>query len=216
MPSCFLARRIGAHQAEDPVGVLGVRGPGLLAVHDEVALAVVLGAELERGQIAAGVGLGVALAPDLFAGEDLRQEALLLGVGAELDEERADHEEAERARACGAPASSSSSVRMKRYVDVEPGPAVLDRPVRRDPALAGQDLVPLHDLVVLEVAVDFRLRAELGGHRRFDPGAHFVSERALLSGERQVHRSSLPERGMVVEVGEKSCPPESSTGRWRD
>ena len=42
MPSCFLALRIGAHQAEDPVGVLRQRRPGLLAV-DDVVVAVALG-----------------------------------------------------------------------------------------------------------------------------------------------------------------------------
>ena len=36
MPSCGLPLGIGAHQAEDPVGVLAERGPGLLAVDDVV------------------------------------------------------------------------------------------------------------------------------------------------------------------------------------
>ena len=40
MPSCFLARRVGAHQAEDPVGLVGVGGPDLLAVDDEMVAVV--------------------------------------------------------------------------------------------------------------------------------------------------------------------------------
>ena len=42
------------------------------------------------GQVAAGVGLGVALAPQLGAGHDRRQEAPLLLGGAEGDQRRAE------------------------------------------------------------------------------------------------------------------------------
>ena len=66
MPSCFLPS-VGAHQAEDPVGLVGVGGPDLLAVQDEV-VAVAHGAGLERREVRAGARLGVALAPaDLAA-----------------------------------------------------------------------------------------------------------------------------------------------------
>src|SRR5262249_39262840 len=90
-PGLLLRGRIGAHQGEDPVCVLGVGRPGLLAVDDEVTLPVILGPGLERGEVRPGVGLGVALAPDLLTREYLRQKALLLRRGAERDDRRPDH-----------------------------------------------------------------------------------------------------------------------------
>ena len=62
MPSCCLRRRVGAHEAENPVGVLRQRGPGLLAV-DDVCVAVALGPGAQRGQVGPGAGFGKALAP---------------------------------------------------------------------------------------------------------------------------------------------------------
>ena len=46
MPSCFLPLGVGAREHEDPVGVLRVGGPGLLAVQ-HVVVAVLLGAQLQ-------------------------------------------------------------------------------------------------------------------------------------------------------------------------
>src|SRR6202044_1407714 len=54
--------RIGPHQAEDPVGEVGVGGPDLLAGDDEI-VAVALGAGLQRGEVRSGIWLGIALAP---------------------------------------------------------------------------------------------------------------------------------------------------------
>src|SRR5581483_3390739 len=71
--------RVGAHQAEHPVRLIGVRGPDLLAV-DDVRIAVEDGARLQAGEIGAGARLAVALAPADPAARDRRQvlEALLL------------------------------------------------------------------------------------------------------------------------------------------
>ena len=119
MPRCFFsARRVGADQAEDPVGVLAERRPGLLAVDDPV-VAVADGGGAQRGQVGAGVGLGEALAPPDVEVRRLRQEALLLLLVAEGREDRADHAGVEGAAArarwpaasprarCGAAAASS-------------------------------------------------------------------------------------------------------------
>jgi hypothetical protein len=51
----LLRLEVGAHQAEDPVGLVGVRGPDLLAVDDKVAVTL-LGARLQRRQVGAGIG----------------------------------------------------------------------------------------------------------------------------------------------------------------
>jgi hypothetical protein len=58
-------------QAEDPIGILGIRGPSLLSVDHEV-IACVLGGGTKGGQVAARARLGIALAPELFGAQDLR------------------------------------------------------------------------------------------------------------------------------------------------
>ena len=61
---------VGAHQHDAQVGLRRAAGPDLLAVDDEL-VAVDVGAALERGQVGARVRLGVELAPDLVAEEDV-------------------------------------------------------------------------------------------------------------------------------------------------
>ena len=61
----------GAHQQLAEVGHLGVRRPDLRARH-HVVVAVADGPRAQRGQVAAGVGLAEALAPDLLAAQDGR------------------------------------------------------------------------------------------------------------------------------------------------
>ena len=81
----FLRGLVGAHQQEDPVGIIGQRGPGLLAVyHPVITVAHRLGAQ--SGQIGAGIGFAVALAPDSLTREDLGQEERLLFRGSVLDQ----------------------------------------------------------------------------------------------------------------------------------
>ena len=70
-----LVDRRGAHQQQHQVGLVGARGPQLLAV-DDVVVAVAHRARLELGGVGAGGRLGHAerLKAD-FAGRDLRQVA---------------------------------------------------------------------------------------------------------------------------------------------
>ena len=86
----LLRVRVGADQQEDPVGVLRQRGPGLLAV-DDVVVALAHRARLEAGEVGAGAGLGEALAPPVVEVGHARQEALLLLLRAEGDDDRAAH-----------------------------------------------------------------------------------------------------------------------------
>ena len=95
MPSCFLAAPSVRHQAKDPVGVIGVGRPDLLARDDEI-VAVALGAGLQRGEVRSGVRFGIALAPADQAGGDLRQMLFLLRIGAVFQQRRSEHGNAER------------------------------------------------------------------------------------------------------------------------
>ena len=76
---------VGAAHHEAPVRPLGVGGPHLLA-GDDPLVAVEHGLGLHVGEVGAGVGLGVALAPQLGARADGVEEAALLLVGAVGDE----------------------------------------------------------------------------------------------------------------------------------
>ena len=69
--------RVGAAHHKAPVGILGQRSPNLLAVdHPSIAVEHRLGAHI--GQIRPGIGLGIALAPELLARQDRRHKPLLL------------------------------------------------------------------------------------------------------------------------------------------
>ena len=63
---------VGAGEGEDVVGEVTGRGPDLLAVQHPL-VAVEFGPEADVAEVGAGVGLGVALAPRVLAGQDPRQ-----------------------------------------------------------------------------------------------------------------------------------------------
>jgi hypothetical protein len=71
---------VGPAQQQAPVGDVRERGPDLLAVHHEV-IALEIGARLHVREIASGVRLREALAPDLLHRKDRRQVPLLLLLG---------------------------------------------------------------------------------------------------------------------------------------
>ena len=95
MPLCFVAVGIGAGQQEAVVGELGLGGPHLLAVDDPL-VAVEHGRRLERGEVRAGVRARRSPGTsDISPVEDLRQELLLLLLGAPLQDRRPDERVAE-------------------------------------------------------------------------------------------------------------------------
>src|SRR5260221_13967493 len=71
------------------------RRPDFLAVYN---INIILFDSLcfQRRQVTAGAGLGIALAPEVLAPVDARQESLLLRVAAELQQYRGAHLQAER------------------------------------------------------------------------------------------------------------------------
>src|SRR5690606_26791128 len=160
------------------------------------ALVARLGAE--RREVAARVGLRVALAPHLLTAVDLRQEAPLLRLDSELDHQQVDHAQPEGAELPG-PGVIELLAEDEARRGIPAGAAVLLGPVRRDPSLRVEDAVPLHDLVHGEVAVDRGLRGQVRRERFGDPAPHFLAERLLGGGEGQVHlvhRHSLTGRSV--------------------
>ena len=86
--------RVGAGEQQAPARDVRERGPHLLAVDDPL-VAVAHGAGREAGEVAARAGLAEELAPDLFGGPQRLQPAGLLLVGAERDDRRRGHAEAD-------------------------------------------------------------------------------------------------------------------------
>src|SRR5260221_1818134 len=121
-----LCRGVGSHQAEDPVGVLSQRGPGLVTI-DDVVIAVPPRLGTDRGKVGAGARLRVALAPPILARQNPRQKLLLLRVVAERVDHRADHGDAKRQRR-----QRSGARRLlfehKTLRDRPAGPAIFLRP----------------------------------------------------------------------------------------
>ena len=134
MPMMLRRRRVGAHQAEDPVGLVGVARPDLLAV-DEEMVAVVFGARRQRRQVGAGVGLRVALAPADLAARDLRQVFALLRFAAVA---AAAPGRASRCRThCSGerqPSAAHLAAQDSCFLARETAAAVFLRPVRHGPA----------------------------------------------------------------------------------
>jgi hypothetical protein len=177
----------GAHQAEDPVGVLCQRGPGLLAV-DHIDLAAALCTGFQRSQVGAGTRLGIALAPPVLARADARQEVRLLRRRAEGHDHRRHHAQAEghQRRRAGVGAF------LFKYVLLggRPArPAKLHRPGRGHPALAVQGTVPEQVVVLVQALAAQHLGAERGGQMGVDEAPDLGAEALVLGGVIEIHAS---------------------------
>jgi hypothetical protein len=124
---------VGAGQQEDVVGELGLGGPHLLAV-DHPLVAVEFGPGLERGQVAAGVGLGEPLAPGDGPVEDAGDELLLLLLGGPLQDGGADQGVAEEVGPQGGLGPGELLVQHHRLHQRESLAPVLHWPRGADPA----------------------------------------------------------------------------------
>ncbi len=133
---------VRAHEGEDHLGGHRARGPDLLAVDDEV-VAVSDATRLDRGEVRAGAGLGVALTPLDFASNHWRQELRLLLLGAVHEDRGADVVDALDRRAHLGEDLAKDELFDRREV----GPAVLLGPCRCDPAAVEDRFAPgLHQL----------------------------------------------------------------------
>ena len=160
-----MLRRVPVRPAEHeaPVGPLRERRPHLLT-GDHPLVAVALGAGLHVGEVGAGVRLGVALAPDLGAGEDPGEEPALLLVGAEVDDGRpekplADDPDAPRALRSRVLLVEDDLLREREAAAAELlGPPDPDPPGLTERALPGGALVEQLVLVARPTAPAHRRR----------------------------------------------------------
>ena len=180
----LLGGRVGAHQAKNPVGVVGVGRPDLLAGDDEI-VAVALGAGLQRGEVRSGVRLGIALAPADQARGDLRQMFLLLRLGAVFQQRRPEHGDAERHQRLPRADRRHLLAHDLGLLAIEAAAAIFLRPMRHGPALVAHPLEP----DALRLGREFGVaaapeRVAVRGHRLahlrraigLEPGAGFTAE----------------------------------------
>ena len=133
---CFGQLGVGAGDEDAEPGVLGAAGPDLLAVDDEL-VAVADGPGAEVGEVAAAARLGEQLAPELLAAEDRPEVAVLLLLGAGVEDRRAGPADADRVDRA-AHAGRRQLVVDQQLVDRVGVEAPRAGPVRRDVAGLGQ------------------------------------------------------------------------------
>ena len=133
--------RVRAHQAENPIRLVCVRGPDLRAV-DEELIALVFRAGLQRRQVGTRTGLGIALAPSNLASSNLRQMLALLLLGAVLQQRRSEHRDAEAVQRRAAAERAHFLAQNFGLVAREAAAAVLTRPLRHRPTLFRHALEP--------------------------------------------------------------------------
>src|SRR5436305_12009221 len=97
-------------------------------------VALVDGAGPQAGEIGAGAGLGIALAPDFVGAEDLRQVVLFLLLGAPMNQGWAEQVEAALARQDRRPGAEILFVPDHLLHKVSAAAAILLWPGDADPA----------------------------------------------------------------------------------
>ena len=173
----------------------------------------------ERGQVGPGVGLGEALAPRHLALEDLRQELLLLLLGAPPEDGRPDQGVAEEVGAQRGAGAGELLVEDDLLHGGEPLAAVLLGPRGADPTAPEQLPGPL--LVEAGPLGGGHLEVTAGPTRRgrlsSQPGADLDPERLGLGRIGEVHgrslRAACPTRRPRISRPRPASPGPRPAGR---
>src|SRR5208337_5672068 len=175
---------VRAHQAENPIRLVRVRGPDLRAV-DEELIALVLRAGLQRRQVGTRTGLGIALAPSNLASNNLRQLLALLFFGTIFEQRRSEHRDAEAGQRRAASERAHFLAQNFGLVAREAAAAVLARPLRHRPTLGRHAFEPQPLRVGLEIRMPaapasvflaLHRASHLGRTIRLQPGARIFAE----------------------------------------
>src|SRR6185437_6810059 len=161
----LFCERVGAHQAEDPIRLVGVGGPDLVAVDQEM-LALRHRARLQAGEVGARLGLAIALAPADLAARDPRQMRALLLLAAGFEQHRAQHPDAEALQRRPAIEPPHLFLEDARFAGNETAAAILLGPARHGPAARRHALQPELRLRVLEPGITPAPDDLVLGHRR--------------------------------------------------
>ena len=187
MPACLGASGSVRARQEDVVGELGLGRPHLLAV-DHPFVAVELGPRLQRGQVAARVGLGEPLAPGDGSVEDAGDELLLLLLAGPLQDGRSHQRVAEEVGPQRRLRPGELLVQDHRLHQREALAPVLLRPGGADPPAGEQFLRPLPvEGPLLVPGHGEARRAPALGEVVLQPGADLGPEGLCLDGIAEVH-----------------------------
>src|ERR1700722_11062654 len=137
---------------------MSIGSPDLLSVYDEV-VPVFDSARLQRSHVGAGVGFRISLAPDFFGGEYLRDEALLLLLGAQPDQSRPDQHDAEDVQHHRGVHRRHLLAEDELLSDAGVAAAILLGPAQADPSAFMQLAMPLQ--APLPIALALVQHAEL-------------------------------------------------------
>ena len=160
------------------------RGPHLLPVDDKM-VATVDGAGAQAGEVAAGIGLGIALAPQLVGAENARQMPLFLLLGSPVDEGRAQQVQRARRRQDGRAGAEIFLVENDLLHKAGAAPAIFLRPGDPDPAGGVHLLLPGNALfqclaIGRDALVGGIVDADLRRQVFFEPVAEFGAESRVL------------------------------------
>ncbi len=178
MPSCFedvSVRTSAPHQSEYCAPLVQIFEP-LTSQWSPLSSHLVV----QRGEVGARAGLGVADAPTHFAPHDRRDVARLLLVRAVVEDGRADHGDAHAAAGDGVVGADLGQLLLQdpRLGVAETAAAVLLRPGRRPPALLAHALAPGERIAARLTAFHELAQARAAAQRfrevRLQPGSHFA------------------------------------------
>ena len=175
--------RVGAHQKNAHIGVLGHAGPDFLAI-DHKIVAVLHRARLQGSEVGAGIGFGEALAPDFLATENFGDVALLLRFRTVRHEGRTDDHQPQQV---GHFRSLGASHLFREYCLLDQRgspPAVFLGPVDARPA--GIVHLALPSAAILERRVRI-LRHWLPRHISLQPAANGLLKRDRTVVKTNVH-----------------------------
>ena len=148
----IFVRLVGADKTENPVCLVGIARPDLLAIHDPV-IALVLAERLQRNEIGTGAGFRISLAPANFPACDLGEIVKLLLLGSEFQQCRAEHPYAERHQRRPAAELCHFTTESLGFFCGKPPAAIGLGPVGHGPAPFRHDLKPLLLRRILELEI---------------------------------------------------------------
>ena len=213
---------VGPTHDEAPIRPLCTRGPDLLTVQDPL-VTLELGAGLHTGEIRAGVGLGIALTPDLIARQNFRQESLLLILGSKMDQRRTEQSFTDMSHTTGPPGPSVFFVKNHLLSQRATATAHTLWPTHSDPTGLAEQPFPgvafLEERVFVAGPTTTPHDLELTLQVSFEPAGHLSAKSLIFFGESSVQSGDL-RRGSMS--GREATPPRSRTlpglasirGRW--
>ena len=186
MPSCrfFAAGSVRTRQKHQSAWC-AVEVQNLLAVDDIMAV-FAPGGCLQRGEVRSRPRLGKALAPPIVDVGGTRQKPLLLCLGAELDQHRADHRDVERGNlGCG---RQLVLLEEDHALDRRPaGTAIFLGPVEGSPAAPVEDALPADRIFLARRIAEPHPLADVVRQIVADKSPQLVAELQLVIGEAKVH-----------------------------